>query len=155
MSYCTLHFASFNVNGFGLQQQKKRLAIFKKLEKLNCISFLQETHCTKKDNKTDSWKGKIYFNHGTSQSAGVAIIFPQNVDFECCEKNPDINGRFLLTKIKIDNTTYVLCNIYAPIENTKLIKILFIKSLKDTLNPYANENILLGGDFNFYLDLKN
>ncbi len=30
----------------------------------------------------------------------------------------------------------------------------YFKSLKDTLIPYANENILLGGDFNFYLDLK-
>ncbi len=55
---------------------------------LNCISFLQENHCNKKDEKNwlDSWKGKIYFNHGTSQSAGVAILFPQNLYFELCEK---------------------------------------------------------------------
>ncbi len=117
--------------------QKKILAIFKKLEKLNSISFLQETHYTKKDEKTwlDSWKGKIYFNHGTSQSAGVAILFPQNLDFKLCEQNPDINGRLLLTKIKIDSTTYVLCNIYAPTREHKNDQNNLIKSLKDPLIP--------------------
>ncbi len=156
MSYCTLNFASFNVNGLGIQQQKKRLSIFRKLEQLNSISFLQETHCTKKDEKIwlDSWKGKIYFNHGTSQSAGVVILFPQNLDFELCEKKADLNGRLLITKSKIDNTTYVLCNIYAPTRQHKTDQNHFIKYLKETLIPYANENILLGGDFNFYLDLK-
>ncbi len=44
--------------------------------------------------------------------------------------------------------------IFIPqLKNRKLIKIMFIK-LKDTLIPYANENICLGGDFDFYLDLK-
>ncbi len=87
MSYCTLHFASFIVNGLGLQQQKKRLAIFKKQEKLNCISFLEEIQCTKMMKKLARlMEGEIYFNHGTSQSAGVAILFPQNLDFELSEK---------------------------------------------------------------------
>ncbi len=96
----------------------------------------------------------IYFNHGTSQSAGVAILFPQNLDFELCVKTTDINSRLLLSKIKIDNIRYVLCNIYVPTREHKTDQNYFIKSLKDTLIPYANENIPLGGDFNFYLDFK-
>ncbi len=84
MSNCTLNVAPFNVNGLGQQQQQKRLEYFNKLQKLNSISFLQETHYTKKDEKiwSDQWKGKIYMNHGSSQSAGVAILFPKNLDFE-------------------------------------------------------------------------
>ncbi len=43
---------------------------------------------------------------------------------------------------------------YAPTREHKTDQNNFIKYLKETLIPYANENILLGGDFNFYLDLK-
>ncbi len=46
---CTLNVASFNINGLGQQQVQKRLAMFNKLQKINSISFLQETHCTKKE----------------------------------------------------------------------------------------------------------
>ncbi len=70
------------------------------------------------------------------------------------KKEEDIKSMLLLTKIKIDNTTYVLCSIYSPTREHKTDQNNFIKYLKDTLIPYANENILLGGDLNFYLDLK-
>ncbi len=81
-------------------------------------------------------EGEIYFNHGTSQSAGVAILFPQNLDFELSGKNA-INGKLLLTDIKIDNTTYVLWNIYGPTREHKTDQNHFIKSLKDTVIPYT------------------
>ncbi len=93
------------------------------------------------------------FNHGTSQSACVAILIPQNLDFELCEKK-DLNSKLLITKIKVDNTIYVLCNIYAPTREHKTDQNIFIIVLKDTLIQYANENVLLGGDFNCYPDLK-
>ncbi len=70
------------------------------------------------------------------------------------KKKKDINSKLFLTKIKVDNTRYVLCNIYAPIREHKTAQHNFIKSVMYTLIPYANENILLGGDLNFYLDLK-
>ncbi len=56
--------------------------------------------------------------------------------------------------MNLDNTTYVLCNMYAPTREHKTNQINVIKSSKDTLILYANQNILLGGDFNFYLDLQ-
>jgi exonuclease III len=145
---------SFNVNGLG--QKSKRSIIFNKVKQLKCIAFLQETHCTKPEEKVweDQWKGKIYFSNGTSKSAGVAILFPPDLDIELCDKKCDDDGRFLLLKIKIQFNMYVLCNVYAPTQDHKLEQNNFSVKIKEELAPYANDNILLGGDFNFYKNPK-
>ncbi len=48
----------------------------------------------------------------------------------------------LVTKIKINNTIYVLCNVYAPTKEHKSDQNNFINIVKDTLSLYVNENIL-------------
>ncbi len=64
---------------------------------LNCISLLQESPAQQTEKLwTDVWKEKIFFSHGTSQSSRVpihtsqsvmvGILFPQNYDFEICDK---------------------------------------------------------------------
>ena len=143
---------SFNVNG--ISQTTKRQAIFNNIKKLNCISFLQETHsCTSTEN---TWKkeiqGKIFFSHGTSNSTGVCIILPLNLDYKIEDKICDQEGRILILKISIEKQSYILCNIYAPTRDHKNDQINFIKKFKNMLLPYENENLLVGGDFNFYLD---
>ncbi len=49
MTIPNVTFVLFNVNGFG--QAGKRSIIFNKLKQLNSIVFLEETHCTKYDEK--------------------------------------------------------------------------------------------------------
>ena len=49
--------------------------------------------------------------------------------------------------------TFVLCNVYAPTREHKKDQNDFIQLLKNTLVPFANENLIIGGDFNFYLNL--
>ena len=70
----SIKLCSFNVNGLG--QKQKRIAVFKRLSKLNCISLLQETHSTPELEKMwiDEWKGNIEFSHGTSNSCRTAIF---------------------------------------------------------------------------------
>ncbi len=70
------NFLSFNVNGLG--QEVKRTSILEKLKKLNCTSFLQERFSQRiNENKwKKEWEGEIIFNHGTSNSKGVTILFP-------------------------------------------------------------------------------
>ncbi len=88
---------------------------------LTCIALLQETHCTKKEEKLweKNWDGKIFFSKGSSNSKGVAILIPSNINFELCE-NSDNEGRMLIVKLKIQSDTYVLCNIYHPTQDHKL-----------------------------------
>ncbi len=49
---------------------------------------------------------------------------------------------------------YILCNAYAPTRDHRSDQIEFIKHIQSTLAPYEHENILLGCDFNLYLDPK-
>ncbi len=73
----------YSLDTRGLQQTKKRLAIFRFLkQKSNAITLLQETHSVITDEviwKKD-WCGEIIFSHGTYNSRGVAILIPQNND---------------------------------------------------------------------------
>ncbi len=60
----------------------------------------------------------------------------------------------LIVKLKIQLNTYVLCNRYAPTQDHKLDQNIFINKFKLELSPFTNENILIGGDFNFCMDSK-
>ncbi len=57
-------------------------------------------------------------------------------------------------KWKKQSNVYVLCNRYAPTQDHKLDKNYFSDKIKEELVPFANEHILLGRDFNFYMDPK-
>ncbi len=41
---------------------------------------------------------KDIFSNDTSNSSGVAILLPSNIDFELCEKKCDNESRLLLLK---------------------------------------------------------
>jgi exonuclease III len=149
-----MNIISFNVNG--LSQKNKSIAIFEKLAKFNSISLLQETHSTIKTEKIwkDDWKGNIYFSHGSSNSKGVAILIPHNIQYDIEDKITDEDGRILILKIKLNNTAYIICNIYAPTLDHKVEQINFSKRIQNKLFQFENENIILGGDFNLYFNLK-
>ena len=73
---------SFNVRG--LRDSQKRTSIFNKLKENNSIIFLQETHTIEKDIQTwtKEWGNHVLFSHGTSASRGVAILFPDKLEFK-------------------------------------------------------------------------
>ena len=146
-----LRLCTFNVNGLG--QENKRIAVFKRLLKLKCIVFLQETHSTYATEKLwkDEWGGNIEFNHFTSNSSGVAILFPPDMNYSTSYIDKDEAGRLLILKISIDDKEYVLANIYAPVRSQPKEQLNFISILKDKLAIVENETCLLGGDFNFYM----
>ncbi len=94
------------------------------------------------------------FSNGLSNGTGVAILFPSNFDFELCDKKCDNEGRLLLLKVKIQSCTYLLFNVYSPTHDHKLDQNKFASKIKEELSPFANENIILGVDFNFDMDPK-
>lgn len=149
-----MHISSFNVNG--MAQGKKRKAIFDKLTESKGIVFMQETHSTPEtENKwKEEWSGKIFFSHGSSNSKGVCILLPPSIDFNIEDKYMDNDGRVIILKIKINTELFILCNVYAPTRDHKSEQIKFIKELKNYLTIYQNHNIIIGGDFNLYLNPK-
>ena len=149
-----MNIVSFNVNG--ISNERKRKIIFKKILDLKCIAFLQETHSfeTNENKWKNEWPGNIMFSHGESNSKGVCILIPPDIDYDVQDKITDNEGRLLILKIKINNSIYILCNIYAPTRDNKLAQNNFITFLKNTINQFDNENIIIGGDFNLYLNPK-
>ena len=109
------HLSSLNVRGLG--ETFKRRSIFHWLRKFHAgISFLQETHSTTESEKIwrSEWGANIIFSHGTSNSRGVAILLPNNLDYVIQKEINDSNGRYLILDTLIDNTRLILVNVYAP-----------------------------------------
>jgi exonuclease III len=149
-----MNIVSFNVNG--ISKESKRKIIFNKIKDLKCIAFLQETHSTHlNENKwKNDWEGKIFYSHGTSNSTGVCILIPPDIDCHIEDKITDDNGRIIIIKLKFNNDIYILSNVYAPTRDHKAQQLKFITELQQMITPYQNENLLIGGDFNLYLNLK-
>ena len=153
-----LCFISNNVKG--IQANHKRIKLFEYLRKHvipNGFVFLQETHSTKNDEKQweDEFKGQLFFSHGKSNSSGVAIGFYGAKKLELLDKCSDKAGRILLLDVKIDDTVFVLVNIYnASTENDQLQTVPDLNYILGNINDIETKNIILGGDFNVFLNLS-
>ena len=113
------------------------------------IIFLQETYSSTVSIKRweAEWGGKVVVSHGTTQSKGVMVLFKPNLNVTINKALADKNGRYILTQTSIDETNVVFVNIYEPNDTSQ--QILFLRDLSSSvLSSYANENIMLGGDFN-------
>ncbi len=100
------------------------------------------------------WGNSIYFSHGTSQSAGVMVLlhrFKEDV-LNCVA---DENGRWIVfLTVKLDNTTFILCNIYGH-NSSVLNKTLFAKVSDVVQCKFSNfqaSYVICSGDFNECMD---
>ena len=109
-----LRIVSLNTRGMRNNIKRKKLMCYLKDQKAD-IFFVQETHATNKDNSiwTSQWGNKCIFANGTSQSKGVGILFNKFGD-RVVEVIRDMEGRFLIVKLVINEYSFCLCNIYAP-----------------------------------------
>ena len=118
-----LNLASLNVRGLGNCQ--KRRDIFNWLRaKGFSIYFLQETHSSEKSVPIwlAEWGYKDLFNSCNSASAGVAILFNNNISFKLERSFTNPEDRFIICDIKLDRKVIVLTSIHAPNEeNPQLI----------------------------------
>lgn len=139
---------SLNING--CRDALKRAAVFELIKQKNInVMFLQETHSDDR-NCTEwmkEWKGDIVLSHGSSLSAGVAVLFSENVKPISVNVEEVIKGRLLVVRAVMEKTSLVFINIYAPTDRKE--RVLFLKVLEDTLlKCEAEEYLFLGGDFN-------
>jgi hypothetical protein len=98
-----------SLNVHGLRDGKKCREIFRWLKKIhngkNALTLLQETHSSAKDEGIweKEWGSKIIFSHGSTNSCGVAILFPHAYDSEL------INYENMIVKIYVSSMyTYQL-----------------------------------------------
>ena len=110
-----LSFISNNVKGS--QVISKRIKIFEYLKYYvisNGLIFLQDTHSSVKDEKVWSheFEGQLFFSHGKINSCVVAIKFVGTKALNILNIKRDNLGRILVIEVKIDNSVFVLINIY-------------------------------------------
>ena len=150
----TVSIHSFNCRG--LQEKHKRILLFNWLKKYQGIIFLQETHCSRAHELTwkREWGGDIIFSHGTTNSRGVAVLIPKSLESDIKVKkcHTDTAGRIILIDCSIKDNSIILINIYAPTKDKPTEQLNFLHILKGLVDKYSDKAIILGGDFNTYLD---
>ena len=154
MSVCE---SILSLNVRGLRDAKKRLEVFRWLKThqngAKSFVFLQETHTTEKDllEWEHEWGSKILMSHGTTNSKGVAILFPKNINFKIESQNYDKDGRMILLCITYEQTEYCLINVYFPTQDHEKNQVDFLDDLQINIEANIDKKIIIGGDFNLSL----
>ena len=147
-------------NTKGLQDKGKRMKVFEYLKNhihSNGFVFLQEIHSSQSDEKVwrDDFKGKLFFSHGRTNSCGVAIGYYGSKSFTLLKKLTDQSGRILVLEVSVNDDVYVLANLYNPnTESEQLLTLSQLTNFLEEIDDIRSKKIILGGDFNFFLDTK-
>ena len=114
---------------------------------------MQETHFSVEDEKqwNDSFKGKTFYSHGTTNSCCVAIAFLDSNSLEVAETTNDDQGRILILDIKICDKELFLVNLYrANTEKEQLDTLAKLFEMLNSISNIVNKNVILAGDFNLF-----
>ena len=122
--------------------------------------FLQETHSAKKKEKiwNNQWgcrKNSMLFAHGTSNSHGALIAFREGLNLKVISSHLNDNGRYVMLKVKIQSSPFILINYYAPNEEGQQVQILTeISDIPAKMELEEDTQIIWGEDFNSFFDCK-
>ena len=115
--------------------------------------FLQETNLSLADEKkwADELKGPIFFSHGKTNSCGVAIGYIGNNKVDVLDKKIDKNGRILILDVMVDETNFILVNIYNPNTKTEQVTTLLnLSRILETIKDFFDKHIVLAGNLIFF-----
>ena len=99
---------------------------------------MQETHSSVETEKlwNDEFKDQLYFSHGKTNSCGVLTEFYGNINVVLKTQLNDKSGRILILEVTIDDTEYLLINIYSA--NTEQHQLETLQNLSNLLENYDN-----------------
>ncbi|ESO95983.1 hypothetical protein LOTGIDRAFT_144293, partial [Lottia gigantea] len=95
-------------------------------------------------------------SHGSSNSAGTAILLCNNANVEILKCYPDPKGYYCIVTAHIFQTTYILVNTYSPIPDKD--QFLYYQNLNNVIKTILDDHnypILIGGDFNNVLNKED
>ena len=88
---------------------------------------------------------------GTLVAVRVSEFYStEQFNFEIIKYKADVNGRFIIIDIKIENQLYTIANIYGPNNDDPE----FFQQFGENLLDFSGENIILAGDFNLVLEVE-
>ena len=155
MAVSGLKISCLTLNVQGIRNPKTRKTVFRILKQLNIqVIALQETYLIDSDIPIveKEWHGMVHFSAGTKRSKGLLTLFSPSfntAEFSILYKT----DRILTSLMKINNDSFVFCNIYSPCDNLNN-KINFLNNIfLQVSNLIENselrtENLIVLGDFN-------
>ena len=146
-----LKFCSANCQGLGSKKPEKRRDVMKYLRSKGFdIYFLQDTHFEPSIEQMvrNEWGYECFFSSYTSRARGVAICFNNTFEYKLINVINDPNGNFIVVKLKINLSDYVLINLYAPNKDDPI----FFQNIYTLLSNINLNNIIIGGDWNLVLN---
>ena len=114
----SLSFITNNVKG--IQSSKKRLKLiqyFKDKIGSTGVLFLQETHSNSKIEQKwkEDFKGQVFFSQGKTNSRDFLTVYSGKETFSVKKTNKqetDKEGRILILDVSINDSEYILINLY-------------------------------------------
>ena len=105
------------------------------------------------ENKTEDfikteWDISMYMNRLPSTKMEVMILINNNFDQEVTKVVKDPKGNFIILEITVQKQRIILANIYGPNGD----KPQFYKKLKQKIDEFETEKIIICGDWNVVLD---
>ena len=133
-----------------LENRVKGGAFFSYLkDQKSTICFPQETYSELNDKNIwrNEWGGEIFFSHGKRHSKGLCILIHPSARDKVELFFTDKLGRIALISIVLNSLKLLLCNIYAP--NNQTAQLEFSQELNNCLIYKAELTTLtVGGDWN-------
>ena len=134
------------------KQKKGNTSVAYKTESGYCFSSGNWYSSSEDENFWNTqWKGKMLFSHGSNHK-GTLVLVKQGLDFEQKSVLCDPNGRFIILEAVVQDTPFLIVNIYAP--NKIHEQEAFFQKIERNLDSYdfdPNSKIVIGGDFNIFL----
>ena len=96
------------------------------------------------------------FSHGSNDSRGVLIAFREGLQFTVEKEMKDIKRKSLILNNNIQNSKYLLINLYnANTEQQQVDTLEDVSSMLDQIDLDSKYKLIWGGDSNFYFDLSS
>ena len=93
------------------------------------------------------WFRGIY-NHFTSNSRGVAILFGNNIDYSVNKVKRDLDVNMLAMSLSVCNLSITLICIYGPNDDSPD----FYSNIKDVIYEFDDTHYIICGDWNLILN---
>ena len=97
----------------------------------------------------------MFLAHGTSNSCGALIAFGEGLNYKVLSSHLNDNGRYVILKVEIQSSPFILINYYRP--NEEGLEVLILTEIRDILEKTELEKdteLIWGGDFNCFFDCK-
>ena len=132
---CDLCIGSLNARGLNKAVKRKSVFDWATRNRFD-ILYLQETFSTKdvESQWRKEWGGHIIYAHGTNHSKGTMVLFKPDFDGRIISEICDINGRYIIVKLEMNEQKFTMLNIYVPSKEHE--KITFFYRLKKHFKLY-------------------